>query len=173
MKLWNTETDCSALKMDHNMTGMMDMVIHFREREIILFSFWKTGTISEMAVSMFISFLLCVLYEAIKGFRLFLAITHMKPRLNVSASQSPLTDSGGDNVPQDSISFSPMIHGTGLTRRVFSGHRMVQAILVKVSVVMGHNPPEYDLTSRSVANRSKETSSSRRSKFAEMLKYWY
>ncbi|ETN74102.1 Ctr copper transporter family protein [Necator americanus] len=126
------------LRMDHNMTGMMDMVIHFREREIILFSFWKTGTISEMAVSMFISFLLCVLYEAIKGFRLFLAITHMKPRLNVSASQSPLTDSGGDNVLQDSISFSPMIHGTGLTRRVFSGHRMVQAILYGIQALLAY-----------------------------------
>ncbi|KAK6050784.1 hypothetical protein COOONC_11710 [Cooperia oncophora] len=54
------------------------MVIHFREREIILFSFWKTGTVSGMAVSMFISFLLCILYEAIKGFRLFLAIYHVK-----------------------------------------------------------------------------------------------
>ncbi|KAJ1351363.1 hypothetical protein KIN20_007354 [Parelaphostrongylus tenuis] len=75
--------------MNGNMTGMMDMVIHFREREIILFSFWKTGTLSGMAVSMLITFLLCILYEAIKGFRLFLAYCHLKESRESNRSTSP------------------------------------------------------------------------------------
>ncbi|VDN36957.1 unnamed protein product [Cylicostephanus goldi] len=125
--------------MDHNMTGMMDMVIHFRERELILFSFWKTGTLSGMAVSMFISFLLCILYEAIKGFRLFLAIYHNKQRRSaMTSSQSALADSAGDNVSHDSVSFAPMLQVTGLTRRVFSGYRLIQASLYGVQALLAY-----------------------------------
>lgn len=123
------------------MTGMMDMVIHFREREVILFSFWKTGTVSGMAVSMFISFLLCILYEAIKGFRLFLAIYHVKQRhanAAMTSSQSPLADSGGDNVSQDTIPFAPILQITGLTKRVFSGFRLAQAALYGVQALLAY-----------------------------------
>ncbi|WKX94916.1 hypothetical protein Q1695_011851 [Nippostrongylus brasiliensis] len=125
--------------MEHNMT-MMDMVIHFREREIILFSFWKTGTVSGMAVSMFISFLLCILYEAIKGFRLFLAIYHVKQRranAAMSSSQSPLADSA-DNISQDTIPFAPILQITGLTKRVFSGFRLAQAALYGVQAMLAY-----------------------------------
>ncbi|PIO77813.1 Ctr copper transporter family protein [Teladorsagia circumcincta] len=129
--------------MDGNMTGMMDMVIHFREREVILFSFWKTGTVAGMAVSMFISFLLCILYEAIKGFRLFLAVYHVKqrhanPTLTGSGSQSPLADSGGDNVSQDTIPFAPILQITGLTRRVFSKFRLAQAALYGIQALLAY-----------------------------------
>ncbi|KAK5969875.1 Ctr copper transporter family protein [Trichostrongylus colubriformis] len=130
----------SLFGMDSNMTGMMDMVIHFREREVILFSFWKTGTVSGMAVSMFISFLLCILYEAIKGFRLFLAVHHVKQRhaITSSGSQSPLADSGGDNVSQDTVPFAPMLHATGLTKRVFSGFHLAQAALYGVQALLAY-----------------------------------
>ncbi|EPB72506.1 Ctr copper transporter family protein [Ancylostoma ceylanicum] len=92
-----------------------------------------------MAVSMFISFLLCILYEAIKGFRLFLAIYHVKQRRsNITSSQSPLADAAGDNTSQDSITFAPMLQVTGLTRRMFTGYRLMQAILYGIQALLAY-----------------------------------
>uniref|UniRef100_A0A0K0DMX0 Copper transport protein n=1 Tax=Angiostrongylus cantonensis TaxID=6313 RepID=A0A0K0DMX0_ANGCA len=134
---------------------MMDMVVHFSDREIILFSFWKTGTLSGllfdsyewpcfilafsslnfssqsvfegMAVSMLITFLLCILYEAVKGFRLFLAYCHLKESRASNRSSSPLTDSR----EFCTSNFS-------LPRRVFSGFRLVQAALFGVQSLLAY-----------------------------------
>ncbi|VDO08548.1 unnamed protein product [Haemonchus placei] len=105
------------------MTGMMDMIIHFREKELILFSFWRTGTLLGMAVSMFISFLLCILYEGIKGLRLFLALRHVK------------VNAGGD---QDTAPLTPMVQMTGYTKRVFSGARLAQAALYGIQALLAY-----------------------------------
>nr|CDJ92730.1 Ctr copper transporter domain containing protein [Haemonchus contortus] len=128
----------SLFSMDSNMTGMMDMIIHFREKELILFSFWRTGTLLGMAVSMFISFLLCILYEGIKGFRLLLALRHVKHHHANSAltgSQSGLADAGGD---QDTVPLTPMVQMTSYTKRVFSGARLVQAALYGIQALLAY-----------------------------------
>ncbi|KJH45664.1 Ctr copper transporter family protein [Dictyocaulus viviparus] len=91
-----------------------------------------------MALSMFITFLLCVLYEAIKGFRLFVAYYHLKKHRENSSSQSPLTESAGDNASQESIMFAPMLQITGLTKRVFSGFRLAQAALYGVQMLIAY-----------------------------------
>ncbi|MFH4980546.1 hypothetical protein AB6A40_007255 [Gnathostoma spinigerum] len=48
------------------------MELHFGNREIILFRFWKSGSALGMLASVIIVILLCVLFEGIKAFRLFL-----------------------------------------------------------------------------------------------------
>ncbi|KAK6019326.1 Ctr copper transporter family protein [Ostertagia ostertagi] len=136
----------SLFSMDGgNMTGMMEMVIHFREREVILFSFWKTGTVSGWygCVDVHIISAMYIGMKRSKGFRLFLAVYHVKqrhanPALTGSGSQSPLADSGGDNVSQDTIPFAPILQITGLTRRVFSKFRLAQAALYGIQALLAY-----------------------------------
>ncbi|KAK6050785.1 Ctr copper transporter family protein [Cooperia oncophora] len=56
----------------------------------------------------------------------------------MSSSQSPLADSGGDNVSQDTIPFGPILQVTGLTKRVFSGFRLAQAALYGVQALLAY-----------------------------------
>ncbi|KAE9418375.1 hypothetical protein Angca_004158 [Angiostrongylus cantonensis] len=118
----------------------MDMVVHFSDREIILFSFWKTGTLSGMAVSMLITFLLCILYEAVKGFRLFLAYCHLKVFFSTLFTRIlyNYSNSRGDLASQDSLPFAPILQIAGLPRRVFSGFRLVQAALFGVQSLLAY-----------------------------------
>ncbi|GMR36544.1 hypothetical protein PMAYCL1PPCAC_06739 [Pristionchus mayeri] len=54
-------------------TMVFDMTLHIGEREIILFSWWKTGSLLGLIGSCLIIFLLAVLYEAIRAFRMWIA----------------------------------------------------------------------------------------------------
>jgi len=48
-------------------------LLHFTDREFILFTFWKSGTPLGLFGSMVIVFLIGVLYEAVTGLRVFVA----------------------------------------------------------------------------------------------------
>ncbi|KAF8360860.1 hypothetical protein PRIPAC_87783, partial [Pristionchus pacificus] len=52
---------------------ILDMTLHIGDREIILFSWWKTGSLLGLIGSCLIIFLLAVLYEAIRAFRMWIA----------------------------------------------------------------------------------------------------
>ncbi|GMT14370.1 hypothetical protein PFISCL1PPCAC_5667, partial [Pristionchus fissidentatus] len=58
-----------------NSTSSMinDLTLHIGEREIILFSWWKTGSLLGLIGSCLIIFLLAVLYETIRAFRMWIA----------------------------------------------------------------------------------------------------
>ncbi|KIH67787.1 Ctr copper transporter family protein [Ancylostoma duodenale] len=62
----------------------------------------------------------------------------MQRRTNITSSQSPLADAAVDNTSQDSITFAPMLQVTGLTRRMFTGYRLVQASLYGIQALLAY-----------------------------------
>ncbi|CAD6192240.1 unnamed protein product [Caenorhabditis auriculariae] len=119
----------------------MNMILHFGEREMILFSFWKTGSLTGMAVSMLITFLMCIVYEAIKSFRYFLAVYHSKQRIQGrqnSGGTSNSVNSGADAVSEDSIQVAPLIQLSGFTRKLFTPYRISQAALYGLQAVLAY-----------------------------------
>ncbi|TMS33931.1 hypothetical protein L596_001614 [Steinernema carpocapsae] len=114
--------------------SMYNQTIHFTEKEIILFKFWKTGKLSGMAISVFIIFLLCLLHEAIKGLRLFVAKMHyenlQEQRMNRAvAGRSP---SIGSN---DTLLFAPILKAAS---SAFTVYRISQAALYGTQMVLAY-----------------------------------
>ncbi|CAL2032517.1 hypothetical protein CAEBREN_17543 [Caenorhabditis brenneri] len=118
----------------------MDMTLHFGEREKILFSWWKTGSFSGMAVSMLISFLLCILYEAIKSFRYFLAVWNNQKRQqrHAEASITNPQNSGGDGISEDSVHIAPLVQLSGFTKRLFTSYRLAQGALYGLQALLAY-----------------------------------
>ncbi|CAI4233391.1 unnamed protein product [Auanema sp. JU1783] len=112
----------------------MSMFIHFGDREIILFSFWKTGSFWGLAVSLLITFLLCFVHEGIKGARILLAQSHNMNRRRQAAIRG--NSSIGDNISADSVTFAPLLNLNGFTKRLFTKYRIIQAALYGLQVLL-------------------------------------
>ncbi|CAB3405056.1 unnamed protein product [Caenorhabditis bovis] len=115
----------------------MSMVLHFGEKEKILFAWWKTGSFSGMAVSMLITFLLCILYEAMKAFRYFLAVWQANKR-RTTQSELAITNAAADSVSEDSVQFAPLLSISGLTKRLLSTYRIIQGILYGLQALLAY-----------------------------------
>ncbi|KAK0394481.1 hypothetical protein QR680_000765 [Steinernema hermaphroditum] len=112
---------------------MLTQILHFTEREIILFQFWKTGSFSGMAVSVLIIFLLCLLHESIKALRLFLAKAHIDNLhethvRQVQAGRASLTSN-------DTLLFAPLLKAAS---SAFTVYRMSQALLYGLQMLLAY-----------------------------------
>ncbi|CAJ0955679.1 unnamed protein product, partial [Mesorhabditis belari] len=127
--------------MDDNSTDMemMKMFLHFGEREKILFSWWKTGSAAGLILSLVVVFMLCIFYEAIKGFRFFIAIQHERQKRDILRNRpaSPSAEPR-DNISEHSISFAPLLRLNGSTRNLFTAYRVVQALLYGVQAILAY-----------------------------------
>ncbi|CAI5440950.1 unnamed protein product [Caenorhabditis angaria] len=111
----------------------MDMTLHFGDREKILFSWWKTGSVLGMAVSMLITFLLCILYEAIKSFRYFLAIWEKQKRamgIGESTADSEEID--------ERAHIAPIVQFSGYIRKLFTKYRLAQCGLYGIQMLLAY-----------------------------------
>uniref|UniRef100_A0A914XLH8 Copper transport protein n=1 Tax=Plectus sambesii TaxID=2011161 RepID=A0A914XLH8_9BILA len=84
--------NCSGCDM-----GGMSMSFHFGVKEVVLFDFWKINTVWGLLISCAIIFLACLLYEALKWFRVKLAIRHRQAM--VSSAQGSLNPSATELIP--------------------------------------------------------------------------
>lgn len=78
---------------------------------------------------MLITFLLCILYEAIKSFRYFLAVWNNQKRQqrHAEASITNPQNSGGDNISEDSIHIAPLVQLSGyVLQEVFDRNRIIE-----------------------------------------------
>jgi len=104
------------------------MLLHFAEREYVLFSFWKTGSAMGMFGSCLLVILLCILSEAIELCRNFLAKEH-----TFIPDSSSDTSSISDNIQiSDRSGYWKMI------KRCFTSYRVTQAALYGLHVMFGH-----------------------------------
>uniref|UniRef100_A0A914PUH3 Copper transport protein n=1 Tax=Panagrolaimus davidi TaxID=227884 RepID=A0A914PUH3_9BILA len=105
------------------------MLLHFAEREFVLFSFWKTGSAVGMFGSCLLVILLCIASEAIELCRNFLAKEHALS----------LSDELSEN---SSISDSIQVAGAnGFIRKLrqcFNSYRVTQATLYGLHILFGH-----------------------------------
>uniref|UniRef100_A0A1I7WRC2 Copper transport protein n=1 Tax=Heterorhabditis bacteriophora TaxID=37862 RepID=A0A1I7WRC2_HETBA len=130
-----------------NASDMMSMWIHFREKEMILFPFWKTSTLSGLHYTYYdLNDNCSSKYRFLKQRRQF-----------SNRSQSPL--GGGDNISQESVSFAPLLQLSGyfsfiyllkkknffqlyfvfrLTKRLFTSYRILQGALYGIQALLAY-----------------------------------
>uniref|UniRef100_A0A1I7Y0S2 Copper transport protein n=1 Tax=Steinernema glaseri TaxID=37863 RepID=A0A1I7Y0S2_9BILA len=113
---------------------MLTQSIHFTEREIVIFKFWKTGSLAGMAVSVLIVFLLCLLHEAIKGLRLFLAKAHFD---NIHETQVRQVQAGrtASFTSNDTLLFAPLLKAAS---SAFTVYRISQAALYGLQMTLAY-----------------------------------
>ncbi|KHN78627.1 putative low affinity copper uptake protein 2 [Toxocara canis] len=126
--------------------GGMSMTLHVGEREFILFNFWKTGSALGLAASMLIIFLMCILYEAIKALRIFLARVRSSNRAYARQQRraaSPCVpvqsiSENADTISSDSMTFAPLLRISSAAARMFTLYRFTQALLYAVQATLAY-----------------------------------
>ncbi|VDD85662.1 unnamed protein product [Enterobius vermicularis] len=123
------------------MSDMMSMTLHGGNREFILFKFWKTGSTLGMGASLIIVILMCILFEALKALRVFLAKIHFIKRheiaRTVSANIAEVRADRMDSTSNDALNFPPLLRFAG-HGRVFTPYRILQAFLYAVQVTLAY-----------------------------------
>uniref|UniRef100_A0A8R1TJB8 Copper transport protein n=1 Tax=Onchocerca volvulus TaxID=6282 RepID=A0A8R1TJB8_ONCVO len=131
---WNWKNDSSWV--------MNSMVLHFANHELILFDFWKTGTVLGLLASVLIVFLLSVLYEAVKALRLYFARNRAVERQNRIQSNIVVRESSEhiDSVSAEMNSYSPIFEYSGFRamKRLFTYYRIVQSSLYFLQILLAY-----------------------------------
>lgn len=138
----------TGMHSNSSMSGSMSMTLHFGEREFILFDFWKTGSALGLAASVLIIFLLCILYEAIKALRIFLARAHnsnlayerQQRRATSPCVQVRSPSENLDNISSDSVTFAPLLRISSFSAaaQVLTMYRVTQALLYAVQATLAY-----------------------------------
>uniref|UniRef100_A0A915PSV4 Copper transport protein n=1 Tax=Setaria digitata TaxID=48799 RepID=A0A915PSV4_9BILA len=123
---------------------MMDpMVLHFGNREFILFGFWKTGTFLGLTASILIVVLLSILYEAVKALRLYFARNRAVERLNQRIQSNIVVRESSehvDSVSTESMPYSPILGFSGFraVKQLFTFYRIVQSSLYFAQMLLAY-----------------------------------
>jgi len=149
LALFFTNPSSSIASLARMDTSGSSGLLHFSSREYVLFSFWKVGSTMGMIGSILMVILIAVLHEAIIGLRFFLdreillssaannsqASSHRSREslvyVNETANSTHRTGQGQSTASSDSQAGATRILLRHL-RRVFSGQRMLQALLYAI-----------------------------------------
>jgi len=130
---------------DMSSMSMSSMVFHFREKETILFAFWKTGSVQGLLVSCLITFLLCLLYEALRALRYFLARSMMfkapatpaDRKVVLKAARGAVATNGDTDSLGSTMVTMPVLR-LGSMSRNFTKYRLSQALLYGCQVLIAY-----------------------------------
>uniref|UniRef100_A0A0N5AYL7 Copper transport protein n=1 Tax=Syphacia muris TaxID=451379 RepID=A0A0N5AYL7_9BILA len=118
---------------------MADMTLHTGTREFVLFKFWKIGSVAGMTGSMVIVMLMCILFEALKALRVFLAKVEVAKRHErmQGLPSHPEASSRIDVSSNDSLTYPPVLGFTG-SGKVFTSYRLMQALLYALQASLAY-----------------------------------